>query len=82
MCSQILIYYFGFPTFTFRWVDEIGRCGNLLTKLIKLLFVDDGESFDPRVAALLAVHLVGQVLDEAYVIAVAAHESGRRLRTK
>lgn len=42
--------------------------------------VDDGESFDPRVAALLAVHLVGQVLDEAYVIAVAAHESGRRPR--
>ncbi|XP_026318608.1 uncharacterized protein LOC113229279 isoform X2 [Hyposmocoma kahamanoa] len=38
---------------------------------------DDGESFDPRVAALLAVHLVGQVLDEAYVIAVAAHESGQ-----
>ncbi|CAG9579716.1 unnamed protein product [Danaus chrysippus] len=38
--------------------------------------LDDHDSCDPRDAALLAVHLVSQVLDEAYVIANAAKESG------
>ncbi|CAK1544053.1 unnamed protein product [Leptosia nina] len=32
---------------------------------------------DPRVATVLAVHLVRQVLDEAYIIANAAHDSGQ-----
>lgn len=53
--------------------------------------VDDGESNVPRVAASvhlvgqvknLSYKIVGQVLDEAYVIAVAAHESGRRPKAK
>ncbi|XP_031762810.2 uncharacterized protein LOC113519025 isoform X2 [Galleria mellonella] len=37
----------------------------------------DEQSYNPRLAALLAVHLVSQVLDEAYVIANAARESGQ-----
>lgn len=45
--------------------------------LTEMPSIDDNENYDPRVAALLAVHLVGQVLDEAYVIVNAAEESGR-----
>ncbi|XP_028172214.1 uncharacterized protein LOC114361411 [Ostrinia furnacalis] len=42
---------------------------------------EDGDSnCDPRIAGLLAVHLVSQVLDEAYVIANAATESGQPWR--
>nr|XP_049693311.1 uncharacterized protein LOC110379945 [Helicoverpa armigera] len=38
--------------------------------------VDGEQGRDPRVAALLAVHLVSQVLDEAFVIANSATETG------
>lgn len=43
----------------------------------KFLCAVDGEQpCDGRVAALLAVHLVSQVIDEASVIANAASETG------
>ncbi|CAH0723734.1 unnamed protein product, partial [Brenthis ino] len=37
---------------------------------------DEDSTCNPRVAALLAVHLVSQVLDEAFIIVNAAKESG------
>ncbi|KAJ8724430.1 hypothetical protein PYW08_015904 [Mythimna loreyi] len=42
--------------------------------------VDGEQTRDPRLAALLAVHLVSQVLDEASVIANATRETGRPWR--
>ncbi|KAJ8719025.1 hypothetical protein PYW07_016581 [Mythimna separata] len=42
--------------------------------------VDGEQTRDPRLAALLAVHLVSQVLDEASVIANASRETGRPWR--
>ncbi|CAH2981796.1 unnamed protein product [Chilo suppressalis] len=41
---------------------------------------DESDSGETRLAALLAVHLVSQVLDEAYVITNAATESGQPWR--
>ncbi|XP_026732139.1 uncharacterized protein LOC113496937 [Trichoplusia ni] len=38
--------------------------------------VDGEPACDPRLAALLAVHLVSQILDEAYIIANAGNEPG------
>ncbi|XP_047521004.1 uncharacterized protein LOC125060248 isoform X2 [Pieris napi] len=37
---------------------------------------DEIQQCDPRAATVMAIHLVQQVLDEAYIIANAAHDSG------
>ncbi|CAH3982228.1 uncharacterized protein LOC123714084 [Pieris brassicae] len=37
---------------------------------------DEIQQGDPRAATVMAIHLVRQVLDEAYIIANAAHDSG------